>query len=437
MARVVTLLHVRNTLNYGTMMMGESLIYHLTRRHDDDLRFEIHAPRGPETLSRLHEALGDAVRRGSIGVVSGSMLPAAPRPLKILAAAIPTEAERLLAPWLLRSDLVVVLGGDDFTESYGYRNPILELALFRILTRASIPVVMVGQTIGPFLSWREPIARMLLRSVSSIITRDPATYRYLTTQLRLPNVVPGADLAFMRLAREEESFAHSLPSRYVCVVPSELLWRYGRDPDRARYLVTLESICRAVLAMMPDTHLVLLPHVLAPDASDDRRAARDLYTLLTSYGGVAHRVHQVDAMLLPFQARAILGGGILTITGRMHAAISAFRRARPAITLAYSDKVHGVIGEYMMLQELVVDVRSQPWHEVQARVVRAVELVKASAGGFQSKIRDASRAMETTAGQMIDLLVRLLRDSPSQRNPVRDFLSAKGKAGTGGEPVLR
>src|SRR5690606_35588694 len=104
-----------------------------------------------------------------------------------------------------------------------------------------VPVVMVGHTIGPFRSWREPVARALLRHVS-IIARDPITYQYLTQRLGLQNVELGADLAFAKLPREDDDFELSLPDAYFCIVPSELLWRCGLEPNREAYLSALAGI---------------------------------------------------------------------------------------------------------------------------------------------------------------------------------------------------
>ena len=61
----------------------------------------------------------------------------------------------------------------------------------------------------------------------------------------------------------------------------------------------------------------------------------------------------------PLKARFILGNGIFTITGRMHGAISTLQMRKPAISISYSVKYKGVIGEGLGLHDLIVEGSKQ------------------------------------------------------------------------------
>ena len=412
MTKTVTLLHVSNTLNYGSMMMGENFIYHVAHRAAVPIRFQVTTLRPQETRDRLTRALGGKVDDRCVTAVDEPMIRNAGKARNLFLIASGLKAREFVAPWVGQSDMVAVLGGDDFTESYGYRGPLLELTLFRILKYVGIPVVMVGQTIGPFRSWRAPLARLLLRHVSLIIAREPFTYQYLRRRFGLQNVELGADLAFAKLAREDDDLGLILPDEYFCVVPSELLWRYGLKPSREAYLRALAGISRALLQMCPGAHLVLLPHVLAPDVSDDRRAARDLYRLLVEDRAVRERIHLVEGELLPYQARGILGRALLTVTGRMHAAISSLVRGRLAISLAYSEKYDAIIGQYLRLPELVVDVRRVSWCEVERTVIEKVRTLMNSPDPVVTKVRQAVTLMQGRVDAMMELVAqRFLKES--------------------------
>jgi colanic acid/amylovoran biosynthesis protein len=58
--------------------------------------------------------------------------------------------------------------------------------------------------------------------------------------------------------------------------------------------------------------------------------------------------------MMPHELRFILGKGHLTISSRMHAALSTFQMRKPAIALGYSVKYEGVIGRSVRCPELVV-----------------------------------------------------------------------------------
>jgi colanic acid/amylovoran biosynthesis protein len=75
---------------------------------------------------------------------------------------------------------------------------------------------------------------------------------------------------------------------------------------------------------------------------------------------------------MPTRARFILGNGYLTITGRMHAAVSTLQMGTPAIALSYSAKYKGVIGMNLDRNDLIIESNDKAlWDKKQiARLVR-------------------------------------------------------------------
>lgn len=99
-----------------------------------------------------------------------------------------------------------------------------------------------------------------------------------------------------------------------------------------------------------DKKVVLLAHVLR--WTDDGRFVKEIVSQLDN-----NRIEGINDVLLPFQARAILGSSYFVVTQSMDGAISSLQRGVPAICLSYSVKFWEVIGEYLGLPELVVEIR--------------------------------------------------------------------------------
>lgn len=122
-----------------------------------------------------------------------------------------------------------------------------------------------------------------------------------------------------------------------------------------------------------DKKIVLLPHVLRSPQVDDRNTITEL---AASFGNNRRLVFIYDEML-PSEARMILGHGFFTVTGRMHAAISTMQMGKPAISLSYSVKYDGIIGEGMGLRDLIVEAQEDKWSsgEIVEMVSERIEFV--------------------------------------------------------------
>jgi colanic acid/amylovoran biosynthesis protein len=405
-------LHIPNTLNYGSMMMAENLFFYLSRElAQEDLELVIVTPGPEETGTRLRRALGPAIDHLTINTVEPQKIYRGSKIEKALALLLGVGVHRVLSPLALSVDGVVVLGGDDFSEDYGYIGPLLELLMFRAFVRSGIDVAMCGQTIGPFYSWRRPLFRHLLARVTEITARDPITYQYLCDEFKLKNVSPGADLAFLPLVREKEDQEIKLNQPYFTIVPSELLWKYARDPQRSNYINCLTELAIKLLKKFNDCQLLILPHVVTADIDDDRLAGRDLYINLKRHGIDVSQMVFLDGELLPCQARQLLGSSQFVITGRMHAAISSFACGVPALSLSYSRKYWGIIGEYLGMKELIIDVRDQSWSDIGEMALKRIDYINDQYEEIVAKIKNTVPEMQDMAMQSIRGMKYL--DSPA------------------------
>lgn len=408
----ILVFNIPNTLNYGSMMMAETLFYHLSKSAPgQNLEFIVVTPEPEETVSRLSRALGDSCRRIKIipilplDVIRGRKIP------RIISQITGIGFKTRLAPIIQDIDGLIILGGDDYTEDYGYFLPVARMLKIYGFSKAGTKVIMCGQTIGPFKSWRKNVMRNLLRSITRIYVREPITYRYLREEFQLQNVTLSADLAFLNLAGECKMASNCTDvtdKQYFTVVPSEMIWNYGLEMDRDSYLNMLTSVALKLLAVLPDSRLIILPHVVNPDINDDTLAGRDLYIKLKRKGVNSSRLIFIRHQLLPCHARKILSGSQLVLTGRMHAALSSFSCGVPAVSLSYSRKYWGIIGEYFAMSELLIDVRKKPWDVIGKIIEQKIEHVLSNRKIYSETIQKKAVEMRNIALESVEEINKIL-----------------------------
>lgn len=271
------------------------------------------------------------------------------------------KCKKITSDFVRKADLVVVLGGDDFTEAYGWRGPVINGIKFNALRRAGRKVVMLGQTIGPFLSFRKRLMHSLLRKIDKIYPRDPVTYKYLS-DLGLKNITLMDDLALLPLAKQESK---ERTKEYVTYFPSELIYRYSQSGSREDWIDFNTFAIDKIMQKYPEKKLVLLAHVLRPEHADDRKITEELYARANEkYEG---RIIPANQEMLPYEVRNYIQKSYLVVSGRMHPAVSAMQSEIPVIAFAYSEKYWGIIGERYGLGEYILDIRNCSYEKMKDR----------------------------------------------------------------------
>jgi colanic acid/amylovoran biosynthesis protein len=348
--RKILIRHFPSLNNYGTAMMGLVMSQFLSDHFAGQV--EIHADlKSDDLIPDVQAEL-----RG---------------PVRLVCYANPPGFRKGLAKryWNLRRardnrkfDLIVILGGDDLSEYYSPRRARTECRQLFFQQR-HCPVVLVGQTIGPFHRFLNRLLIPYFLRPIPIIARDRWCHEYLREELKLTNVHHGADLAFCdlplqhdRSIRQETLQRFGLePNRYITVIVSGLVNSYC--PDRQLYMRNWHDIvCRlAENPRLREKKICLLAHVFTRSGDEGERVA-ELHRALPD--DVRPRVVPVAERIFPTRARAILGEGFLTVTGRMHASVSTFQAGKPAVVLAYSKKFDGVVGENLNRSDLILDARA-------------------------------------------------------------------------------
>lgn len=339
----INIRHIENTFNYGSCMMAITLINKINSSIDN-VEFYVDCFTDID-VQRLKDETG--VEK----IIRYNMEPSN----NILKRCINKLKKIKLNKIAKDVNIIIIIGGDDISEYYGIKA--LEKELLKLKNESKTKnTIMLGQTMGPFTENRSILVQESLKN-TEIYTRDNRSLEYLLS-IGFQNVQGGRDLAFCELPMQDNSKAilkkYKLDEeKYITIVPSGLTECYTKKIENyiAEQLIIIKNILNNY--NFKNKKIVLLPHVLKPSHVDDRSIIKEIVDKLDEK--YKERIVIIDDTMLPSEARTILGSGIFTITGRMHAAVSTFYMRKPAISLSYSVKYAGVIGDGLDMNELVIE----------------------------------------------------------------------------------
>jgi colanic acid/amylovoran biosynthesis protein len=410
----VLLLHFPNLNNYGTAMMGLNVLQGLHDEGGEDWEYLCDFSPDFDPTSVSKELCGADWRVGRYDFPL-ALSPPSNRWLFAL-----WRADRLLrAKRFKAADAVIVLGGDDFSEDYGFRHVRRELWKIYFCS-LRCPVILMGQTIGPFQPSNQALVCSCLGRCH-LYPRDPWTVDYLHRELDLPRAKLTGDLAWLDLPRQHQAglFQETAAScglekrRYVSLIVSGLQQKFHPDPDV--YLRAFHDLVSALLRKreLAGCKICLLPHTVRRPYGDERELIRRIAASFTLEERA--RIAAVDDRLGPTRTRLLLGNGLFTVSGRMHAAISTFQMGQPAVALSYSVKFRGVIGDSLGRGDLIVDATDRTLWENGAltpRVMERVDYLLANRSRLQAEIVVSVARQKELARNMICETARIIRDSP-------------------------
>ncbi len=348
-----------NTYNYGSMMMGENFISYFnmvtgkTNRYYVETEDEINVTRLKDAtgINEIYPVAMNSLFRSGLNKIDYLMAFAG--------------LKKVSSDFAKMIDMAIVLGGDDFTEDYGFAGPVVSAFLFDLFIKGGGRLVMLSQTIGPFHSYRTPAMKYLLRKVDRIFTRDKKSCEYLRS-IGLKNTYLCDDLALLPLSRQKKQ---KRTDEYILFFPSELIYRYAMEGDRADWVKFCMFMVSHLLDRFPDKKLVLLPHVLKPKHVDDRIMVRELQEADSS-------IIAVTDEMLPYEVRCYIQSSCFIVSARMHPVISAIQCKVPAVALAYSDKYQGIIGGQFGLEECIIDVRYNTYEGMKKSFVQRLDCIE-------------------------------------------------------------
>lgn len=403
--------HASNPLNYGTNMMVTNFMYYLDKEMKKNNKYlldvtndeDLNNYKNQYKLGNMEKQLVDYDFTYANSTVERLFN-------KIKREYVNQYAtDKLIKKMISEIDVLIVLGGDDLSEYYSIDS--LKKEFYRLNSiKKECKTILVGQTIGPFKDERIKLAQESFNEIN-IYSRDPWTTRYLKEVLKVKLVEDSADLAFLPLPeqdnlnlQEKVLNRYNLTSnKYITIVPSGLYKSYCSNKER--YVDNIIGIINYISSKYKEYNLVLLPHVLRNSDIDDRNIIKEIENKLGDKKNITYIYDEMP----PLQARFILGNGVLTITGRMHGAISTLQMRKPAISIAYSVKYKGVIGEGLDLNELIVEgSKREDWEKsiIERDVCKKIDYVLNNYDNLINKIHVNIQKSEVKSNNMIKSIAR-------------------------------
>lgn len=406
MGKKIRIEHASNPLNYGTNMMVTNFMYYLDKELGIKSEYILDVYNDNDLHNFRNQYKEGNINRGTIDYTltySNNIIEKAINKIK-RKIAFKYFYNKKVDKLKKNTDTLVILGGDDLSEYY--QIDALKRELLRIKEiKSIINTFLVGQTIGPFYEERIELAKEALKDIP-IYSRDPWTTNYLKKSLKILGCEDSADLALLPLPYQDDMRIkenilnkYNLKNEeYITLVVSGLYHSYCED--KQLYISNWIKIINYLRGKFKNKKIVFLPHVLRSEQYDDRNMIRELQERLGKEEGFCYIYDE----MMPLEARFILGNGTLTITGRMHAAISTFQSRKPAISVSYSVKYNGVIGESLKLSNTIVDGAGKiKWsnYGVANEVINKVEYVLENDFSIKDQINISILRAETNIYTMI------------------------------------
>lgn len=234
--------------------------------------------------------------------------------------------------YIKKSDVVLSLGGDNYSLDYGI--PRRFVALGNYVKLQGSKYVIWGASIGPFekdSAFEHRVAEHFKHDVDLIFVREEVSKEYLSSIGVNDNVYVVADPAFM-MKTEECSSKVKLPEEYICINFSDLMAKYVTGGDIDEWI----KICAETIDKLFEHNkkkLVFIPHVKA-----DYEFCNKILPLCK----YKDKVILVSKELNAAEMKWIISKSICNIACRTHSTIASFSTGVPTISLGYSIKSKGL-----------------------------------------------------------------------------------------------
>ena len=413
----ITIISVFGHRNKGDAAIFRSLLLHVERLHPGA---EIAAVvRHPETERdlypriRIEEQLlrSTAARRPvklleMVRFALGCLLWVASRPLGC--ALLPTRKRSALDA-IARAELVLSCGGGFLHDSFpGF---VVHLFEMYVVQRLGKPLILTGQSIGPFRShWSRRLARRILDRCDLILPRERISLEYLRSDLGVtrPGILLIPDLAFSpdEGLGEPAGRTGSTAARIVrgpgLVGVTVRHWNFAGRASEAgdlnrRFQEILSDILDSLVART-GYRIVFFPQAISAgfSARDDRAIARKVAG--TMEHGEAVTLIEED---LPVpELRQAIARCDLFVGTRMHSNIFALSAGVPTLAISYLPKTRGIM-ELVGLGEHVVDMTAgtERFQEGLRRLVESQDEIRSL---LRKRMPDIRASIADVLSQAID-----------------------------------
>ena len=277
------------------------------------------------------------------------------------------------------SDIVVNSGGDHLSGEYG----IGTLGTFITISYAILlgkPVVLYGESLGYF---ENPVLNYIAKSVFNrtnlILVREELSKKYLdNNNITMPKIYVTADPAFLLNAVPQSRVFEILSNEgideiqrpLIGINPSGLISRFrgkGHQKAEEEFTNIMAKVIDNLVENLKAT-IIMIPHVYTPN-DDDRVAIDRIFHKVKDKS----KVKIIKNEYTPQELKGIIGQCDLFIGARMHATIASTSMLVPTVGIAYSHKMHGIIGEMLGQERYVLDIKELDYESLMSKIYDAWE----------------------------------------------------------------
>lgn len=276
-------------------------------------------------------------------------------------------------------DIVINSGGDSLSGEYdiGTLGPFVNISYAILLGK---PVVLYGESLGYYSNFiLNFIAKFVFNRTKLILVREELSKKYLDeNNVTNPKVYVTVDPAFILNSVSQSRVFEILstegideiPKPLIGINPSELIGRYTESaPQEGKEKIT-KIMAKVIdnLVENLDATIIMIPHVYTSNV-DDRIAINRIFREVKN----TSKVKIIKNEYTPEELKGIIGQCNLFIGARMHATIASTSMLVPTVGIAYSHKMHGIIGEMLGQGKYVLDIKELNYENLISKINDAWE----------------------------------------------------------------
>ena len=246
----------------------------------------------------------------------------------------------VLGKYINNVDVVLALGGDNYSMDYGSLRP--HLAVIDYVMDRNKPLIIWGSSLGPFDKQGPGYEQYVIRKlqhVNAILAREDATVNYLARLGVSENVRRVADPAFVMepVKPREGIIPFDLPNETIGFNFSSLMERFGTAKDAA----TNNGLVQAIVQKMFDQFnrpILLIPHSMK-SPSDDYEF---LSAVKEKFSRKGYPLYLLPRQLDAAEIKWVISCLACFAGARMHSTIASLSSAVPTLSFSYSLKSVGL-----------------------------------------------------------------------------------------------
>jgi colanic acid/amylovoran biosynthesis protein len=264
-------------------------------------------------------------------------------------------------------DLVVNSGGDVLSGEGSFGLTSLMNIIYAILLDK--PVILYGESLGYYANpVFNAIAKFVLKRTTLILLREDLSKEYLDKEgINKPMIYVTAEPACLLSAAPEKHVYSILSSEGINETKRPLI---GMNPSGKimKDDNKIEVFARAIddLAENLNAGILMIPHVYT-EGVDDRVVIDRIFGKIRNKSNVMTINKEYTAQEL----KGIIGQCDLFIGARMHATIASTSMLVPTVGIAYSHKMHGIIGKMLGQEKYILDVQDLNYEGLKSKIYDA------------------------------------------------------------------